>query len=62
MCRVTKGVDEKIDKGVLKCTNLRECTGSHSLGRKSKRWIDTIKDCLKNVRQAKRMVHDGKGL
>ena len=39
-----------------------ECAGSHSVGRPRKRWIDTMKDCLKkkglDVRQAKIMVQD----
>ena len=39
-----------------------ECAGSHSVGRAWKRWIDTVKDCLKkrdlDVRQVRRMVHD----
>ena len=39
-----------------------ECAGSRSVGRLQKRWIDTVKDCLKkkglDVRQARRMVHD----
>ena len=41
---------------------VRESAGSHSVGRLRKRWIDTMKDCLKkiglDVRQARRMVHD----
>ena len=36
--------------------------GIFSVSRLWKRWIDTVKDCLKNrgldVRQARRMVHD----
>ena len=40
-----------------------ECAGSRSVSRPRKRGIDTVKDCLKkrglDVRQAKRMVHDG---
>ena len=39
-----------------------ECAGSRSVGRPRKRWIDTVKDCLKkrglDVREARRMVHD----
>ena len=39
----------------------RICTGSYSVGRPWKRWIDTVKDCLKkrglDVRQARRMMH-----
>ena len=74
---MTKDVDEKIDIVVLqwfghvermeneKTTNsvyVRECAGSRSVGRLPKRWIDTMKDCLKkrglNNRQPRRMVHD----
>ena len=36
--------------------------GSHPVGRQRKRWIDTVKECLKkrglDVREARRMVHD----
>ena len=39
-----------------------ECVGSRSVVRLQKRWIDTVKDCLKkaglDVKQARRMVHD----
>ena len=39
------------------------CAGSHSLGRSRKRVINTVKGCLKkkvlDVRQVRRMVHDG---
>ena len=41
---------------------VEECAGSHSLGRPRKRWIDTMKECLKkrwlDVRQARRMLQD----
>ena len=62
LCGVTKGVDERIDEGVLrwfghveKMENVRivkrvyvwECTGCCSVGRPRKRWIDTLKDCLR---------------
>ena len=52
-----------MEKGrIAKRVYVGECVGSHSVGRPKKRWIDTIKDCLKkrglNVRQAKRMVQD----
>ena len=72
-----KGLDERIDEGVLqwfchvermerdkiaKRVYVGECVGSHSVGRLWKRWIDTVKECLKkrdlDVRQARRMVHD----
>ena len=36
------------------------CAGSRSVGRSRKRWINTVKDCLRKrglvVRQARRMV------
>ena len=39
---------------------VRDCAGSRSMDRPHKRWIDTMKECLKktglDVRQAKRMV------
>ena len=45
---------------IAKRVYIGECAGSRSLGRK--RWIDTVKNCLRkrglNVRQARRMVHD----
>ena len=72
---MTKGVDEKINECVLrwfgyvermendriaKRAYVEECSGSSSVGRLRKRWIDTVKYCLKksclDVRQARRMV------
>ena len=62
LCGVTKGVAEKIDEGVLrwfghvermekkriaKRVYVGECAGSRSVGRVRKRWIDTVKDCLR---------------
>ena len=73
MCGVTKSVNEKIDEGVghvermendriAKRVYVGECTRSRLVGRPRKRWIDTVKDCLKkrglDVRQARRMGHD----
>ena len=47
---------------IAKRVYVGECTGSHSVGRLRKRWINTMKECLKkrglNVRQARRMAHD----
>ena len=47
---------------IAKRVYVGECGGSLSVGRPWKRWIDTLKDCLKkrglDVRQASRMVHD----
>ena len=41
---------------------VRECAGSHSVGRPRKGWIDIVKNCLKKmglyVRQANRIVYD----
>ena len=60
LCGVTKGLDEKVDEGVLrwfghvermendriaKRVYVRKCAGSLSVGRPRKRWIDTVKEC-----------------
>ena len=41
---------------------LRESAGSHSVGRLWKRWIDTMKECLKKrgleIRESGRIVQD----
>ena len=77
LCVVTKGVDEMIDESVLqwfghvermekdriaKRVHVGECAGSRSVGRPRKRWIDTVKDCLRKVslevRQTRRIVQD----
>ena len=77
LCGVTKGGDEKIDEGVLrwfghvermendwivKMVYVRKCSGSHSVGRPRKKWINTMKNCLKkrdvDARQARIMEHD----
>ena len=42
---MTKSIDENIDEGVLRWFgHVGECAGSRS---PRKRWIDTVKDCLK---------------
>ena len=61
LCGVTKGVDERIGKGILrwfghvermendriaKKVYVEECAGSNSVGRPRKRWINAVKDCL----------------
>ena len=50
------------DRGT-KRVQVRECAGSRSVGRLRKKWIDTVKDCLKkrglDVRQTTRVVHCG---
>ena len=61
-----KGLDERIYKDVLqwfghvesrenyriaKSLYVRGCTGSCSMGRLWRRWIDTVKDCLKNKKK-----------
>ena len=74
---MAKGVNKNFNEGVLRwfghverMENNRiakrvykgECARSCSVGRQRKRWINTVKDCLKkrgcDVRQARRMVHD----
>ena len=62
LCGVTKGVDEKIDEGILrffghvermekdkiaKRVYVGECGNSFSVGRTRKRWIGTVKDLKK---------------
>ena len=59
---VRKGLGERIDEGVLpwfghvvrmerdritKRVNVGECSGTRSVGRPRKRWIDSVKECLK---------------
>ena len=77
LCEMRKGLGERIDEGVLRwCGHVErmesdsiakrvyvgECAGSRSEGRPRKRWIDTVKECLRksvlDVRQARRMVQD----
>ena len=72
-----KDVDDRIDEGVLqwfghaerkekdriaKRVYVGECAGNRSEGKPKKRWIDTVKECLRkrglDVRQARRMVQD----
>ena len=47
---------------IAKKVYIRVCAGSCSVSRLRKRWIDTVKECLKkrglNVKQARSMVHD----
>ena len=54
---------ERIENNrIAKRIYVGEYAGSCSVGRPWKRWIDTVKNCLKkrglDVRQARRMVHD----
>ena len=70
LCGVKKGLDERNDEGMLQWfshverveSHVGECAGSCSVGKPWKRWIDTIKGCLRKrglyVRQAWRMVQD----
>ena len=52
---------ENGDNRIAKTVYVGDCGGSRSVGRARKRWIDTVKDCLKkkglDVRQARIMVH-----
>ena len=47
---------------IAKRVYVRECAGSRSAGRPRKRWLDTVKECLKkrglDVRQSRKMVQD----
>ena len=75
LCRVKKGQDERIDEGVLrwfahqeriemgmiaKRVHVGEFVGSRSVGMPRKKWIDTVKECLRkrgvDIRQARRVV------
>ena len=77
LCGVRKFLDKMIDEGVLRWFGyvermerdrialrvyVGECAGSRSVVRPRKRWIDTVKECLRkiglDVRQARRMVQD----
>ena len=77
LCGVRTGLDESINEGILqwfshvegmerdritKTVYVGECAGSCSMGRPQKRWIDTVKECLRkrglDVRQAGRMVQN----
>ena len=77
MCKVMNGVDERIDEVVLwwfgyvetmekdriaKRVYAEECAGICSVCRLWKRWIDTVRDCLRkrslDFRQARRMVQN----
>ena len=64
LCDVKKGVDERIDEGVLwwfghvermeydrisKRVYVGECAGSPLVWRPRKRWIDIVKECLKKI-------------
>ena len=54
---------ERIDRDrIAKKVFVGECIGSCSVGRPWKRWIDTVKECLRKrglyIRQARRMVQD----
>ena len=75
LCGVTKGVDERIDEIVLwwfghmkrmennriaKRVYVGKFAGSRSVSRPRKKWIDTVKDCLRkkglDVRKVRRMM------
>ena len=47
---------------IIKRIYVEECAGSHSVDRPQKRWIDTVKECLKkiglDVRQARKFIQD----
>ena len=47
---------------IVKRVYVREFAGSRSVGRPRKRWIDTVKECLRkrglDIRQTRRTVKD----
>ena len=56
-------MERKEKDRIAKRVHVGECASSSSVGRPWKRWTDTVKECLEkrglDVRQARRMVHDG---
>ena len=57
------GLVERMEKDrITKRVYVGKCAGSHSVGMPRKRWIDSLKECLKKrvlgIRQARRMVQD----
>ena len=60
--RSDEGCGRKYDRITIR-VYIGESASSRSMSRPRKKWIDIVKDCLKNrgldVRQARRMVHDG---
>ena len=59
---VSGHMERMMNDMIAKRVYVGECTGSCSVGRPRKRWIDSVKDCLRkrgvDVRQARRMVQD----
>ena len=54
---------QRMERGMIsKGAYVGEFAGSRSVGRPRKRWLDTIKECLKkrglDVRQARKIVQD----
>ena len=77
MCGVKKGTDERINESILrwfghmermdenrlvKRMYSGECVGKKPVGRPKKRWIELVRDCLKernvSMDEARRMVLD----
>ena len=62
LMKVFGDVERMENDRIAKRVYVGEYAGSHSVGRPRKRWIDSVKDCLKkrglDVSQARRMVHD----
>ena len=54
---------ERVERDrIAKRVYLGECAGSRSVGRPHKKWIDTVKECLKkiglDIMQERRKVQD----
>ena len=60
--RLLGHVERMLNDTIAKRVYVGECAGSRSVGKPWKRWIDTVKECLKkrglDVRQARKMVQD----
>ena len=56
-------VERMENNRIAKRVYVGERAGSRSVCKPLKRWIDAVKDCLKkrglDIRQAKRIVHEG---
>ena len=76
LCRVMKGVDERIDEGVprwfgdvermekdriAKRVYVGECGSSCSVGSPQKRWIETVKDSLRKRFRCQASKENGAG-
>ena len=74
LCGVKKELDDRIDEGVFWCVGhverresdriakrvyIGECAGNRSMDGSRKRWIDTVKECLRKKRLDVRQARNG---